>query len=113
MDIDTEAWIIATSHQFAWWLVQEEEEMRRDSDFWDIGSFGAPMTDEEMESAQAPLVVLMQDEPVHTDDKPFCSDMTCGCHRDRALIREHLMEPERAGLLTWFEARALWRGVTL
>jgi hypothetical protein len=27
MDIDTEAWIIATSHQFAWWLMQEEEEM--------------------------------------------------------------------------------------
>lgn len=82
--------------------------MRRDSDFWNIGSIGAPEMDEPQH-----LTVVMLDPIIHTDGRPFCSDMTCGCHKDRTLVREHLMEPERAGLLTWFEARALWHGVTL
>lgn len=26
------------------------------------------------------LVVTMEDAPLHTDEHPFCSDMTCPCH---------------------------------
>ena len=91
--------------------------MSEHTDFY-VGLFSTMHRVEQMQELARQLrgvlpVVVMEDEPVHTDSRPFCSDMTCGCHRDRALIREHLMEPERAGLLTWFESRALWRGVTL
>src|SRR6266851_4717427 len=27
------------------------------------------------------LIVVMEDEPVHTDSHPFCSDPTCECKR--------------------------------
>src|SRR5260370_33207177 len=38
---------------------------------------------------QHPLIVLMEDEIIHTDDHPFCSiDPTCGCHEDPELIAE-------------------------
>lgn len=55
--------------------LQEARKMRRDSDFWDIGSIGAP----EMDACAAPLVVLMEDEITHTDEHPYCGDETCPC----------------------------------
>ncbi len=27
-------------------------------------------------------VVIMLDEPVHTDEYPYCDDPTCPCHAD-------------------------------
>lgn len=26
--------------------------------------------------------VIMLDEPVHTDDHPYCADVTCPCHAE-------------------------------
>jgi hypothetical protein len=26
-----------------------------------------------------PIVVLDEDEPIHTDDEPYCGDNTCPC----------------------------------
>lgn len=34
-----------------------------------------------------PIPVVMEDEPIHTDDRPFCSiDPTCPCHSDPDLL---------------------------
>lgn len=33
-------------------------------------------------------VILVEDKMLHTLDKPFCWDSTCGCHRDETLFRE-------------------------
>lgn len=34
-----------------------------------------------------PLPVVMEDEPIHTDERPFCSiDPTCPCHSDPDLL---------------------------
>lgn len=60
-----------------------------------------------------PLVIPCEDPLLHTDGFPFCSDMTCPCHLDRALIREHLIEPRREGLLAWYDERRIWRGQTI
>jgi Protein of unknown function, DUF488 len=29
---------------------------------------------------QSPLLVLMEDEPIHTEERPLCDDPTCPCH---------------------------------
>lgn len=34
------------------------------------------------------IVIPMEDELLHTLDKPFCWNSTCGCHRDETLFRE-------------------------
>ncbi len=32
---------------------------------------------------QDPIVILIEDNPIHTDEQPFCSiDPTCPCHED-------------------------------
>lgn len=36
----------------------------------------------------APLVVLMEDEIIHTDDNPECDDPDCICHWERATQNE-------------------------
>jgi len=33
-------------------------------------------------------VILVEDEILHTLDKPFCWDSVCGCHRDETLFRD-------------------------
>ena len=61
---------------------------------------------------QHPLIVLMEDEVIHTDDHPFCDDPTCGCHENPALIAE-VHEAIRQGLITSEEAILLIQGKTL
>ncbi len=48
-------------------------------------------------------VIPTEDDPLHTEDNPFCYDGTCGCHEDPLLIEEvaHFVDD---GLLTPDEA---------
>lgn len=48
-------------------------------------------------------VILVEDEPLHSSENPFCMDGTCPCHEDQEaidLITQHvadgLMTPEEA-----------------
>jgi hypothetical protein len=34
------------------------------------------------------FVIPVEDEILHTLDKPYCWDSMCGCHRDETLFRE-------------------------
>ncbi len=37
-----------------------------------------------MQDQSHPLVILMEDDLIHTSENPFCStDPTCGCHEDQ------------------------------
>jgi RNA polymerase sigma factor (sigma-70 family) len=45
----------------------------------------------------------MEDEPVHTDEHPFCDNPACWCHEDETLIAEVAAQVE-GGLLTPEEA---------
>lgn len=58
-------------------------------------------------------VIPMEDEPVHTAERPFCSDETCPCHCDYLLWQEHIGGPVRDGLLTYAEGRRIYRGEQL
>lgn len=55
------------------------------------------------------LVILMEDDLLHTNGTPFCYDTTCPCHEDSLLIAEvaHFVED---GLLTSDEATGLVAG---
>jgi len=57
-----------------------------------------------------PLPVIMVDELVHTDEKPFCSDPDCPCHTDIRLLKEQVFGPFFDGLLTSSEAHRLMEG---
>lgn len=59
------------------------------------------------------LVVLMEDEKLHTDEHPTCSDPTCPCHEEEAVnhanyrrlssddfIPEYPRQPQET---TWYE----------
>jgi hypothetical protein len=35
-----------------------------------------------------PIDIPMEDEPLHDEDCPFCTDPTCPCHEDAELIDE-------------------------
>jgi hypothetical protein len=62
---------------------------------------------------QQPLLVLMEDELIHTDDHPFCgTDPTCPCHRDPALLAA-VNEAVEQGLITQEEATLMIEGKTL
>lgn len=62
---------------------------------------------------QYPLLVLMEDPILHTDDHPFCSsDPTCGCHEDLELIAE-VNAAVAQGLITPEEATLIIQGKTL
>ncbi len=62
---------------------------------------------------QHPLIVLMEDPIIHTDDHPFCGiDPTCGCHEDPELIAE-VNEAVEQGLITPEEATLMIQGKTL
>ncbi len=50
-----------------------------------------------------PIVLPMEDELVHTDHDPFCSDPACPCHPDPDLIAQ-VNEQYQEGLLTAEEA---------
>lgn len=59
------------------------------------------------QAMDAPLVVLMEDEPRHTDDTPFCGDYDCPCHADEELFEEFIARPIAEGRLKTWEAQAL------
>ena len=50
-----------------------------------------------------PIPIPMEDDLVHTDHDPFCSDPSCPCHSDPDLIAE-VNDQYEAGLLTPEEA---------
>lgn len=58
-----------------------------------------------------PIAIPMEDDPVHTDEYPFCDDPTCSCHEDQTLIAEVAAQVE-GGLLTPEEATGLVNGRT-
>ncbi len=65
------------------------------------------------QQAYTPIIILMEDEIIHTDDHPFCSiDPTCPCHEDQVLLAE-VQEAVYAGLLTPEEATRFAQGHTL
>lgn len=108
--------------------------MRRDSDFWDVGSFGSPMMDEEMNAIIASecdvadewaqlqaipsycerfvglLLVNEQGEELHTAERPFCRDMWHSCHQNSALWQTYIYQPWLDGILTLGAAAALFSG---
>ena len=53
---------------------------------------------------------VIESDMLHTDDAPFCSDLSCDCHRDRDLLDEYVYAPIQAGITTLDEARRLWYG---
>ena len=59
-----------------------------------------------------PLIVLMEDEIIHTQEHPFCPDSTCPCREDQELLAE-LNEAVTNGLLTPEEATRFTQGKTL
>ena len=59
-----------------------------------------------------PLIVLMEDEIIHTDIHLFCPDPSYPCHVDQQLLSE-VGEAVKAGLLTQEEATLMIQGKTL
>lgn len=59
-----------------------------------------------------PIVIPMEDVPLHTTLSPFCSDPTCPCHESPDLL-EMVAEAVQGGLLTPAEATAFVDGKTL
>ena len=56
-----------------------------------------------------PILIPMEDDLVHADHDPFCSDPTCPCHEDDSLISEVSQQVED-GLLSPAEATSLVQG---
>ncbi|GHO66550.1 hypothetical protein KSC_054420 [Ktedonobacter sp. SOSP1-52] len=54
-------------------------------------------------------VIPMEDEPAHKGTSLFCSDPTCGCHEEPALI-EPVNQQYLDGLLTAEEAARTIQG---
>lgn len=58
-------------------------------------------------------VVLMDDEPLHTDEHPFCGSESCPCHdtaTNGELFEEYIERPIMDGLLTASEGLRLYWG---
>lgn len=55
-------------------------------------------------------VVILEDDPIHTDPYPFCSDPTCPCHDDFPEAIGLLTDEVNAGLLTSEEASNIVQG---
>ena len=59
------------------------------------------------------IVILVEDEPLHTPEKPFCFvDRQCPCHDDQILIAE-VANFVSQGLMTPDEASAFVAGRTV
>lgn len=48
----------------------------------------------------APIPIPMEDDLVHTDERPFCGDFTCMCHDDNTLFTERIFQPFQKGLIS-------------
>ena len=57
-------------------------------------------------------VILVEDEILHTRDKPFCWDSACRCHRDETLFRQ-VPQFVLDGLMTPHEAMLFIAGKTV
>ena len=58
---------------------------------------------------QPPFIIPMEDDLVHTEHDPFCSDPTCSCHEDLDLLEEVAQQVEQ-GLLSPEEATRVVAG---
>jgi len=58
------------------------------------------------------LVIPVEDELLHTLDKPFCWDSTCDCHRDATLFYE-IQQFVLNGEMTAHEAMLFLAGKTV
>ncbi len=56
-----------------------------------------------------PIIIEMENAPLHTEEHLFCYDSTCGCHEDPVLIAE-VAQNVADGLLTPQEATDLVSG---
>lgn len=56
-----------------------------------------------------PIPIPVEDDLVHTDHDPFCSDPTCPCHEDESLIAEVSQQVEE-GLFSPAEATRFVQG---
>lgn len=63
------------------------------------------------------LVVTLEDEPLHTDDHPFCCDLVCPCHTVLAsstkdthtdYYAEYISNPYVAGLYSYAECQRIF-----
>ncbi len=57
-------------------------------------------------------VIPVEDELLHTPEKPFCWDSACGCHEDELLLAE-VAQAVQSGLLTPDEATDFVAGRTV
>lgn len=55
-------------------------------------------------------IVHLEDDLLHTNERPWCNDLSCLCHQDADLLREYAAKPIEHGLLTVREAQRLWLG---
>ena len=88
--------------------------MSEHTDFY-VGLFTTMQRVEQLQEVARQLrgvlpVVVMEDEPVHTDERPFCWDAECPCHGDPETFHELVDDPFREGLLTEPEATRLFLG---
>lgn len=58
------------------------------------------------DAPSSPIVILMEDDLLHTPLTPFCSDPTCPCHESPDLVAM-VAEAVQGGLLTPAEATRL------
>lgn len=55
---------------------------------------------------------VLNTDGYHSDDYPFCVDMSCDCHEDRAEV-ENVGDYVVDGLMTTSEADRYYRGQTV
>jgi hypothetical protein len=58
------------------------------------------------------IVILLEDEQLHTQENPFCFDPSCPCHEDQELIAS-VSDAVTSGLVTPVEATRFVKGETL
>jgi hypothetical protein len=61
------------------------------------------------QQVQTPIVIPMEDDILHTQSHPFCSDPTCPCKEDPELLSDVAQVVEQ-GLLTPEEATQVIAG---
>jgi len=59
------------------------------------------------EYVYVPVIPYADDEIVHTEDRPFCMDLSCPCHDDIDLLEEVAAEVENGLLTSWEFLRTL------
>jgi hypothetical protein len=52
------------------------------------------------------------DEPIHTNEHPFCDEMSCPCHEESEFI-EQVQTWVTDGLITIEDAERIYRGQTI